>query len=518
MKNIQFKFRYSSFIPGLLILFTFLLSCDDNNLDDEMDIVNPYVISYNPVAGVDGVALNSNLVITFDDIVYKGQGNITITTDVEEAKQVIDVNDASVTLSNVNRVLTINPQDFLSGRNYKVVLDKGIVVDSVGNRYFGMPDNETWTFKSGGNAGDLDAPELESLSPMDDDTEASVFALELTFNEGVKTAVGSFVIYDADTDAVVHTIDAEGELITVNEEVVRVSYPSPLAFGKSYYVLFESGVIKDIAGNPYTGITDNGTYNFTTVAGSGTELTVHIPFDTDLSDISGNKFDAILGSTASAEVTFENDAIRGLVARFNAGSYAQLPVHPLLRSVSATDDFSINLWVKMPGIGSDPVIIGNKDWGSGGNPGWLLCTDDGDQYVPGGTVEHGWLVNIADDPKGGNRMDWRAAAMNPQAPALSYDAWHMVTMVFDRTNGELSVYIDGTEFSNTTIASSFDLNTVAGPLYDVANDYPITIWEDGTGAYNAGSDTRAAMTGLMDELKIYNKTLSAIEITALLGE
>lgn len=516
MKNIELK--YSSLVAGLLVLFTFLLSCDDNNLDDEMDIINPYVVSYNPVSGVDGVALNSNLIITFDDIVYKGQGKITITTDVESAKQVIDVNDDNVTLSNVNRVMTINPQDFLSGRDYQVVLDAGIVVDSVGNRYFGMPDNEAWTFKSGGNAGDLDAPELVSLSPADDDTEASVFGIQLTFNEGVKTATGSFVIYDGDTGTAVHTIDAEGEAITIDEEVITVTYPSPLDFGKSYYVQFESGVVKDIAGNPFTGITDDTSYNFTTVSGSGTELAVHIPFDSDLSDISGNKFDAKLGPTASAEVTFENDATRGAVARFNAGAYAQLPVHPLLKSATATDDFSVNFWIKLAGTDSDPAIIGNKDWGSGGNPGWLLCTDDGHEYAPGNGTDHGWIVNIADDPKGGNRMDWRAAAMNPQAPALSDDTWHMATMVFDRTNGELSVYIDGAEFSNTTIAASFDLSMVPGPLYDTANDYPITIWEDATGGYNAGDDRRAAMTGLMDELKIFNKALSATEITALFNE
>jgi hypothetical protein len=516
MKNIEFK--YSTFVSGLLILFTFLLSCDDDNLESGMDITNPYVISYNPVSGVDGVALNSNLVITFDDIVYKGQGKITITTDVEEAKQVFDVNDANVTLSNVNRVMTINPQDFLSGRNYKVVLDKGIVVDSVGNRYFGMPDNEAWTFKTGGNAGDLVAPELVSTIPINDDTEASVFAFELTFNEAVKTAAGSFIVYDADTDTAVHTIDAEGEGVSINEEVIKVSYPAPLAFGKNYYVQFGSGVVRDIAGNPFIGITDDSSYNFTTVTGSGTELAVHIPFDNDLSDISGNKFDAVLGPTATAEVTFENDATRGQVARFNAGAYAQLPLHPLLRSVSATNNFSVNFWIKLAGTDSDPAIIGNKDWGSGGNPGWLLCTDDGHEYAPGNGTDHGWIVNIADDPKGGNRMDWRAAEMNPQAPALSDDVWHMATMVFDRTNGELSVYIDGVEFSNSTIPVSFDLNTVAGPLYDVANDYPITIWEDGTGAYNAGDDRRAAMTGLMDDLRIYNKALSAGEITALLND
>lgn len=518
MKKIEFKLVQVYVVSALLMLFTFLMSCDDNALEDSMDIINPYVISYNPVSGVDGVALNSNLVITFDDIVYKGQGNITITTDVEEAKQVIDINDASVTLSNVNRVLTINPQDFLAGRNYQVVLDKGIVVDSVGNGYFGMPDNEIWTFKSGGNPDDLDGPELVSQIPANGDNEASVFAMELTFNEDVKTSAGSFVIYDAATDDAVHTIDAEGELIFVEGTMIRVKYPIPLDFGKKYYVQFESGVIKDVAGNSFGGVLDNTTYNFTTVAGSGTELTVHLPFDSDLLDISGNKFDAVLGPTASANVTFENDPTRGQVARFNAGSYAQLPIHPLLKSNSAADDFSVNFWIKVAGTDSDPVIIGNKDWGSGGNPGWLLCTDDGHEYAPGNGTDHGWIVNVADDPKNDIRLDWRAASADPQAPALSDDEWHMATVVFDRQNGKLTVYIDGVEYGNTALLVTFNLHALPGALYDVTKEYPITIWEDATGVYNAGDLRRAAMTGLMDDLRIYNKALTLSEINDLLND
>lgn len=518
MNKIEFKPISSSFFLGLIILFTFFVACDDNTLEDNMDITNPYVISYNPVSGVDGVALNSNLVITFDDIVYKGQGNITITTDIEDARQVINVNDDAVTLSNVNRVLTINPQDFLAGRNYQVVLDKGIVIDSAGNGYFGMPDNEVWTFKSGGNPDDLESPELVTLIPADDDTEASVFNMELTFNEDVSTSTGSFLVYDANTDAVVHTIDAEGELVFVEGTMIRVQYPTPLDFDKNYYVQFESGVIKDVAGNSFGGVLDNTSYNFTTVAGSGSELAVHLPFDSDLLDISGNKFDAVLGPTASANVTFENDPTRGPVARFNAGSYAVLPIHPLLTSDSAADDFSVNFWIKLAGTDSDPVIIGNKDWGSGGNPGWLLCTDDGHEYAPGNGTDHGWIVNVADDPKNDIRLDWRAASADPQAPALSDDEWHMATVVFDRQNGKLTVYIDGVEYGNTALLVTFNLHALPGPLYDVTKEYPITIWEDATGVYNAGDLRRAAMTGLMDDLRIYNKALSLSEINDLLND
>lgn len=511
MKKINSNFYYVG--STILILFFVTISCVKDELNNE-DTTNPYLISYNPVSGVGGVDLSGNLVLTFDDIVEKGEGKITITTDVESATQIIDINDASVTISGVGRIVTIDAQDFLPGRDYEVVLDAGIVVDRAGNKYFGMPDNERWLFKSGGNAGDILAPEVVELSPSDNNTGSSIISLKLTFNESVKVATGNIIVYNS-SDVAVLTIDALGRFVSVKETMVAITLPTSLDFGKNYYVKMEPGVIKDLAGNNFLGFTEKTSWNFTTTAGSATSLVVHLPFDSDMSDISGNKFDASLGSTAIANVVFVTDPIRGKVIQFLAGSYAQLPKHNLLRSVDVTDNFSINLWVKLAGTDSDPVIIGNKSWNSGGNPGWLLSTDNGQEYKPGNGTSHGWLVNIADNPKGGNRIDWRAAEMSPQAPALSNDVWHMVSMVFDRTNAALSIYIDGIKYSNSTLAASSNLGSVAGPLYDVTNDYPITLWEDGTGLYNAADSRRAAMTGLMDDLRIYNKVLTPNEITNL---
>lgn len=510
MRKIEFISKYRSFTGFFLMLTVLILSCDDN-LKDDMDIVNPYVISYNPVSGVDGVALNSNLVITFDDIVFKGEGKIRITTDIEEGNQIIDVNDAAVSLSNVNRVMTIKAQDFMSGREYQVVLDKGIVRDSAGNRYFGMPDNEAWKFKTGGNPDDTDAPELLATFPVNGGSDAGIFSFTLEFNEDVKTGTGNFVIHDAASDAVVHTIDALGEGITVNGKNITVKYPVPLSFGTAYYIQFGTGVVKDVAGNSYTGFADNTSLGFTTVAGSATDLVVHLPFDTDLGDVSGNKFDASLGATAIAGVEFVNDPDRGAVIKFNAGSYATLPKHPLLRSISPTDDFSVNFWVKTGAIGSDPILIGNSDWSSGSNPGWLVCLDNADVYPASGK---GWIVKAAPDPKGEFRFDWRASEVTPMAPGIADNEWHMITVVFDRANAVLYVYRDGVEYK---IADQNISRLNNGPLYDVTNDYPINIWEDGRGVYNAGSQNRMNLTGFMDDLRIYNKALTPIEVTDLLN-
>jgi hypothetical protein len=54
-----------------------------------------------------------------------------------------------------------------------------------------------------------------------------------------------------------------------------------------------------------------------------------------------------------------------------------------------------------------------------------------------------------------------------------------------------------------------------GPLWDSKNDYPFTIWEDGTGKYNSGDDTRKTLSGLVDNVRIYKKALNAAEVAAL---
>ena len=520
MENI-FKYRFLIF--SLALGLSLALSCEETDDSGKYDIVNPYVVSYNPVSGQEGISLGSNLVLTFDDIVYKGHGNITLTTDVDEAKQVIDVNSDAVVLSNVNRVMTINPQDFLAGRQYKVMLDKGFVIDSAGNAYFGMPDNENWTFTTGGNPGDTQAPELVSTIPEAGATAAPVFGMELVFNEDVTVGTGTFTVYDATSETAVLTIDSESEFVSVNKGTISIDFETPLNFGTNYYVMFGSGVVKDVGGNAFAGLGDSSSWIFTTTAGSSTDLMVHLPLDSDFSDTSGNGFNAKARSQEGGGVAeFVTDADRGAVVRFNAGSFADLPNHPLLRSEGPSNDFSVNLWVKIDGkIGSDPVFIGNKDWGSGGNPGWLICLDDADTYPADGS---GWIVNVNDVENNG-RVDWRGGEMDPMAPPLADGNWHMVTAVFARAEGKLHVYLDGVEQVNTTVgadekslADSSDLSRYSGGLYDAANDFPIRLWEDGSGVYNAGSSTRKNLQGWMDEVKIYNKALSPAEVTALLGE
>lgn len=119
-------------------------------------------------------------------------------------------------------------------------------------------------------------------------------------------------------------------------------------------------------------------------------MAVHLPLDQDLTDISGNKFDAANGSTASSNVEFITDPVRGKVASFVAGSFAVLPKHNLLRP-SMTQNFTINIWTKLTAIGSDPSLFGNSDWDSGSNPGLILYLDGALTYTGPGSTGRGWV-------------------------------------------------------------------------------------------------------------------------------
>src|SRR5690606_36496818 len=146
---------------------------------------------------------------------------------------------------------------------------------------------------------------------------------------------------------------------------------SPLEFATAYYVLADAGSIVDAGGKAFEGFLTPASWSFTTTSGSGNKLLVYLPMDNDLSDISGNRFDAMQGSKASAKVGFVTDPVRGRVASFVTGSYAVLPKHDLLRP-TLTQSFSFSFWTKLAAIGSDPVLFSNSDWDSGGNTGFVV--------------------------------------------------------------------------------------------------------------------------------------------------
>lgn len=494
----------------MVMLGLALIASCKQEFDYTTDTGNPVVVSYNPTSAVEGVAVGSNLVLTFNEIIKKGAGTVVIASEVDTQR--INVTSDAINIGEDKRILMINPvNDLEADQNYTVTLDRGIVTDLLGNQFMGLPDGISWTFKTVGKSG---LP-LTSLNPLPGSFDGSLLKLELIFAAEPKKGSGNFSVFETAGNLKVADIAVTSQSVVIDGKRVTVKLGAPLKFATGYYVLADAGTIVDAEGKAFEGFLTPTSWSFTTTSGSGTSLVAWLPMDNDLSDASGNKLDAMLGEHASVNVSFVADADRGRVASFDAGAYAVFPKHDLLRP-ALTQSFSFSLWLKLPGIGSDPALFSNSNWDSGGNPGFVFATDDGDTYTGPGSPGRGWLVKVTGDAGGvSNRMDWRANETTPQAAAVGDNKWHMVTVVFDQNAKLLHVYIDAVETIQATKPASFDLNTLKGPFWDSANDYPITIWEDGSGVYNSGDDTRKNLKGLVDDVRIYNKALSAAEVAGL---
>ncbi|SFS56093.1 Concanavalin A-like lectin/glucanases superfamily protein [Zhouia amylolytica] len=145
-----------------------------------------------------------------------------------------------------------------------------------------------------------------------------------------------------------------------------------------------------------------------------------------------------------------------------------------------TEDFSISVWVNTTSTNDDPSIIADKDWGSGGNPGFILA-------YTGGT----WKLNVGD---GSNRID-----INGLGP-VNDGEWHQLVVTFDR-DGDAVAYQDGVE------VGSADMSGIG----DITSGYPIRLGQDGTGNYSYGY----WFEGKLANSTIFNHALTAEQVGAL---
>ena len=63
--------------------------------------------------------------------------------------------------------------------------------------------------------------------------------------------------------------------------------------------------------------------------------------------------------------------------------------------VFGADSWTLTSWVKIDNHAGDPCLFSNKDWNSGGNPGWLICVRDGDWKINGNP--NAWTISVSAD-------------------------------------------------------------------------------------------------------------------------
>ena len=87
----------------------------------------------------------------------------------------------------------------------------------------------------------------------------------LNFNEAVKAGSGNIEIYKTGSSTPIRSISiTDSSQVSISGSTVTINPSADLAGETGYYVKLGSGVIKDMAGNSYGGISSSTAFNFTT--------------------------------------------------------------------------------------------------------------------------------------------------------------------------------------------------------------------------------------------------------------
>ena len=116
-----------------------------------LDSAAPTLASASPADNSTAVAVGNNIVLTFNESVAVGTGNIVISNGTDT--RTISVTDTSqVTLSGTQ--VTINPTaDLLASGSYNVQMASGVLKDVAGNVFAGINDATTLNFGTAGPSG-----------------------------------------------------------------------------------------------------------------------------------------------------------------------------------------------------------------------------------------------------------------------------------------------------------------------------------------------------------------------------
>lgn len=223
------------------------------------------------------------------------------------------------------------------------------------------------------------------------------------------------------------------------------------------------------------------------------DLVAHLTFDNDYRDSSGRgnhgtpvgsptRVPGKVGANALSFSTIPELSEFNYVTLLDSNSL--LPAD--LQFGDATD-FTTAFWLKIGGHTGDPSFIANKNWGSGGNIGFVVATD-GDGRIQ-------WNYKEVDN----GRKDY-----DGPGGTLNNGAWHHVALVVERA-GNIRTYVDSVEVNSSPARAATEL---ASSIDTADQGLGFNIGQDGTGTYTDGVITNS----LIDDVGVWRRALAAGEI------
>jgi hypothetical protein len=225
-------------------------------------------------------------------------------------------------------------------------------------------------------------------------------------------------------------------------------------------------------------------------------LVFYAPFsDTSADDVTGGK----TGNLGGAPEFLTSGLIGPYVRLTNDATLPETHVY-WDDPTPEFDNFTIQVWVRSSSLvngqsSGDPSILANKNWGSGGNVGWVLAL--GSSTGPLGRLQWNFRASPA------ARADFDPGADNA---TVQDGTWHHVVITHDRA-GVATFYVDGVNVGTANIST--------GAGFSLLPSLPgvMALGTDNTLNYENGNGSTA--NGDFDEVAMWNRALAPGEVARI---
>jgi Ca2+-binding RTX toxin-like protein/methionine-rich copper-binding protein CopC len=370
------------------------------------DTTPPSLLSSTPADDAINVAANSNIALVFNEWVKADTGNVEIRRSSDNSLFAsIPIGDASQ-VSFAGSTIYINPaSDLEFGTGYYLSIAAGVIQDLAGNGFAGLGSPTALNFITAPNPA-TSPPLLAGTDPADDATNlpAGILHLVMTFSEPVMAGTGNVELRMSSDGSLFRSVsitDASRVAFAGNTVII-----TPDAWGSAFnlYVSIAPGVIKDLDGNSFAGISSPTAWNFTSHDGMPPYLSTISPF----AWTTGNNV------STNIVATFDEPVVKGagdvLLTRQD-GAITDIPIADASQVTLSGNTLTINPWSDLtPGM-------------------WY-----------GITLPSGIVTDAAGNPFGGATINFQTASSSLRA-SRDFDADGMSDMLWQSTSGQAAIWL-----------------------------------------------------------------------------
>lgn len=249
----------------------------------------PIIVALSPVNGTDDAVVSADLVARFSEpMILTGSGSVSLRnlTLGSEEVTVIDLPDPRVSVSGFSFMIAPG-RNLALNTHYAVQISADALKDAGGDPFAGILKDDDWNFRTRSEL-DVTSPRLVSTKPPDGSAIADHQSdLVAVFDEPVAfTGSGSITIRDQTPGTGLDTVIAlPDERVTLEDSVLTIALEKDLNEATDYAIRITGDAIVDRSGNPFPGIGNDTTWNFTVpsiAASFGLRVATHASEETGL--------------------------------------------------------------------------------------------------------------------------------------------------------------------------------------------------------------------------------------------